>query len=161
MARYAEKDATHRFIMKLVWLTSQRMKQAAYSSVCADLSHLLSELNGSGRRTTMKRLTSAIRHSHVLVAADGATHQIVGTATLVPIHRLGVLDGRVEEVVVLSSHRGRGIGRLLMKEVIRRAKKLGIRRLHLTSRPVRVAAHQLYKSLGFTEKETTPFILDL
>ena len=94
-------------------------------------------------------------------AADGATHQIVGTATLVPIHRLGVLDGRVEEVVVLSSHRGRGIGRLLMKEVIRRAKKLGIRRLHLTSRPVRVAAHQLYKSLGFTEKETTPFILDL
>jgi ribosomal protein S18 acetylase RimI-like enzyme len=67
----------------------------------------------------------------------------------------------VEDVVVDTRARGLGIGRLLAQHAIRCAGDLGARHVDLTSRPERVAANQLYQSLGFVRRESNVYRLKL
>ncbi len=60
----------------------------------------------------------------------------------------------IEDVVVDSSMRGRSFGRKLVEHAIARAGEKGGGTLYLTSRPARVAANALYRSVGFVPKET-------
>jgi GNAT superfamily N-acetyltransferase len=55
----------------------------------------------------------------------------------------------VEYVVVDEKHRRRGIGKLLMDDVIERAKEAGCYKIMLTSDNRREEAHDFYRSLGF------------
>jgi ribosomal protein S18 acetylase RimI-like enzyme len=58
--------------------------------------------------------------------------------------------GSVFAMYVTPSHRGKGIGKRLLEELIERAKKLnGLEQLHLTVVANNEAAVQLYRSLGF------------
>jgi len=63
----------------------------------------------------------------------------------------------IEDVVVDESHRGEGIGRQLTLFAIDFAKSKGYKTLELTSRPSRIAANQLYRTLGFTLRETNVY----
>jgi GNAT superfamily N-acetyltransferase len=54
-----------------------------------------------------------------------------------------------EHVVVHRARRGRGVGRALMEEAIRRARAAGCHRIELTSDNSRTDAHAFYRSLGF------------
>lgn len=63
----------------------------------------------------------------------------------------------IEDVVVDSGQRGKGIGEELMTHAIYYAKGLGAKSIHLTSRPQRVAANRLYLKMGFTQRETNAF----
>ena len=67
--------------------------------------------------------------------------------------------GGIEAVVVSSACRGKGYGKLLMRHLLKEAKDLGCHKLHLTSRPTRVAANRLYQSLGFVKHETNCYNL--
>ncbi len=57
--------------------------------------------------------------------------------------------GSIEHIVVHSDMRGKGLGRKIMEHLLVEAKKEGLTKLVLTSNPSRIAAHSLYKSLGF------------
>lgn len=57
----------------------------------------------------------------------------------------GATFGYLADVFVLESHRGRGISRLLMEEVMRHPDLAGVRRLLLITRD----AHGLYAKFGF------------
>jgi GNAT superfamily N-acetyltransferase len=98
---------------------------------------------------------------HVLVVEDGRT--IVGTAALTVIPNLG-RDARpvalIENVVVDARCRGRGIGALLMREAIGRARAAGCYRVALMSRKHRTDAHRFYERLGF-ERTSEGFRLAL
>lgn len=85
--------------------------------------------------------------------------RLVGTATLVLVLKLGGIRAVVEDVVVDSAYRGRGLGEKLMREVLKDARKCKAEKVSLTSRHDRVVAHALYKKLGFTIKETNVFQL--
>ena len=95
----------------------------------------------------------------LIVAKDG--ERIAGMATLYVLQKIGKRTGIVEDVVVDEAYRGHGLGEQVMKKVIESAREHEIQSLSLTSRPARVAAHKLYKKLGFAPKETTPFSLRL
>lgn len=86
---------------------------------------------------------------------------IVGTATLSLVHGPTGVHARLEDVVVDSSVRGRGIGVALTDEVIRLARENGANYLALTSNPRREAANQLYQRLGFKRWETNVYRFDL
>jgi ribosomal protein S18 acetylase RimI-like enzyme len=88
----------------------------------------------------------------VVARIDG---KIIGMATLVAIPLPSGMRGHVEDVVVDGSMRGRGIARLLLETLTRRATERGLRTLDLTSRPIRAAALRLYESVGFTRRDTT------
>ena len=59
---------------------------------------------------------------HIVVASSGS--HIVGTASLLTEQKIsGKFAGHIEDVVVLRSHRGAGIGSLLIKSLIKTAKQ--------------------------------------
>lgn len=57
-------------------------------------------------------------------------------------------------MVVDQNYRGKGYGKVMIEKVIEQCRNRGNVTLMLTSRPSRVAANQLYKSLGFETRET-------
>lgn len=83
-----------------------------------------------------------IRRSTVFVAAYEGT-QIVGMGRAISD---GVSDAYIQDVVVLRSHRGQGIGKMLVLEIVRRLKKRGIDWIGLISTP---GSEGFYRSMGF------------
>ncbi len=61
--------------------------------------------------------------------------------------------GEVTKVFVSSTARGRGVGRLLMEDLERRSRGLGLTALRLDTRSDLLEARGLYVSLGFIEGE--------
>ena len=64
-------------------------------------------------------------------------------------------------VCVDEACRGKGYGRCLMEYAISFAKENHVTRLELTSGNKRVAAHQLYLSLGFEKRDSSIFRKEL
>ncbi|WP_233577065.1 GNAT family N-acetyltransferase [Parabacteroides sp. TM07-1AC] len=63
----------------------------------------------------------------------------------------------IEDVVVDQRFRGKALGYKLVEHAIRYVESLGNSILMLTSSPTRVAANQLYRSVGFEPKETNVY----
>jgi len=79
--------------------------------------------------------------------------EIVGTLDLfvMPnLTRAGRPWAGVENLVVAESHRRRGIGDALMQSAISLASQAGCYKVQLVSHAKRDAAHELYRSTGFT-----------
>jgi GNAT superfamily N-acetyltransferase len=77
---------------------------------------------------------------------------IVGTADLVVVPNFthqGMAWAIVENVVVDQDRRRSGVGRALMKEVVRRCRQADCYKIQLLSREHRQSAHVFYESLGF------------
>jgi ribosomal protein S18 acetylase RimI-like enzyme len=88
--------------------------------------------------------------------------RIVGCASLCVFDSPTGRKASVEDVVVSSSCRGQGIGRQLVEAILDFARReLAPVEIHLTSRPHRVAANELYRSLGFQQKETNVYRLSI
>lgn len=91
----------------------------------------------------------------VLLAYDGGS--IVGTLTLVAFRTPTAMRALIEDVVVDSAARGRGVGEALTREALRIAAARGVRNVDLTSRPARAAANRLYERTGFVRRETNAY----
>lgn len=122
----------------------------------ADLLNLMAVLDDTVAVTPeMLRAAAEAPETHLFAAVEGG--HIVGCASLcITRHPLG-LKGGVEDVVVSPACRGMGLGRKLMEHIIGYARGLAPIELHLTSRPSRVAANQLYVSLGFQPHQTNVY----
>ena len=124
-----------------------------------DIRGLLSQIRSypSENTGTMSDLRNLIGDKNIVVviAKDGA--RIIGMALLYINVRIGRRIGQVEEVVVDSEHRGKGLGKSIMQKLIATARKKRLEKLYLTSRPSRVAANALYERLGFEKKETNVY----
>ena len=86
---------------------------------------------------------------------------IVGMGTFATVTVMTGTTAHVEDVVVDSGVRGRGIGELLMRELITMARSAGADQMTLTSGPSREAANRLYRRLGFALGGTNYYWLDL
>jgi ribosomal protein S18 acetylase RimI-like enzyme len=87
--------------------------------------------------------------------------KIVGALTLVIFD---IPTGRrawIEDVVVDSGLRGKGIGQELTAEAVRLAGEAGAKTVDLTSRPTREAAGRLYERVGFHLRSTRVYRYDL
>ncbi len=86
----------------------------------------------------------------LVVDIDGI---VAGCAQLTVIPGLGrgaVTRGQIEAGRVASSHRGQGLGRWFMQELIEAARRRGCGLVQLTSDRRRHDAHRFYEGLGFT-----------
>ena len=105
---------------------------------------------------------AAIVHAQgavMLIARDAGA--IVGTLTL-HVYRVPTgLQARIDDVIVDSAARGRGIGEALSLEAIAIARAAGAKAIQLTSRPRREAANRLYVRLGFEKRDTNVYTLKL
>ena len=91
-------------------------------------------------------------NSHLFALFDGET--IAGCATLSVYYSPTGRKACIEDVVVHTDYRGQHLGRMLLEHLISEARALSPIEIHLTSRPVRVAANALYQSLGFIKRDT-------
>lgn len=98
------------------------------------------------------RAVVANANSHLYVILD--SEHIIGCATLCVYHSPTGTKASIEDVVVSSAYRGQHLGRQLMEYVLEQAKQYAPLDIFLTSKPMRVAANNLYQSLGFKRKET-------
>ena len=88
---------------------------------------------------------------HILMAEDGGT--VLGTCAL-----LAAAPGEFElaKMAVTTSARGRGVGELLGRAVIERARQAGAHRVVLVSNTILAPAIGLYRKLGFVEVPLGP-----
>lgn len=133
-----------------------------------DLKQLMGELSDRVN-FTQTDLMLVLRDSncHLYAMIDG--ERIIGCATLCVFHSPTGTKASVEDVVVSSAYRGQHLGKQLMEYVLDRAKEFAPMdstgsptiELHLTSNPKRVAANNLYQSLGFQRKETNCYQMSI
>ena len=71
------------------------------------------------------------------------------------MRELGGGTCEMKRLYVSADHRGRGVGRLLVQEVIGRAERAGHRRMVLDTMPEMAQAIDLYRNHGFVE--TNPY----
>jgi ribosomal protein S18 acetylase RimI-like enzyme len=94
----------------------------------------------------------------VFIARDPARKgEIVGALTLVMFRIPTATRAWIEDVVVDSTARGRGVGEALTREAVRLAAERGARTIDLTSRRSREAAHRLYEKVGFVVRDTSVY----
>jgi phosphinothricin acetyltransferase len=94
---------------------------------------------------------SSAHHLHSrLIAKDG--EPVIGWAALSPVSARRVYAGVAEvSVYVAASAQGKGVGRLLLSDLIRQSERNGIWTLQAGIFPENTASLALHKSLGFRE----------
>ena len=129
----------------------------ATDELVAAFRRLLPQLSSSAAPLERASLAATLGSSSntVIVARDAG--EIVGTLTLVLYQVPTGLRARIEDVVVDSRARGRGVGEALTREALRVAAARNARSVDLTSNPSRVAANQLYQRIGFELRETNAY----
>jgi ribosomal protein S18 acetylase RimI-like enzyme len=121
---------------------------------------LMPQLSSSNPAPTREQLAEMVGSPAItlLVAREpDAGGEIVGSLTLAMFR---IPTGRrawIEDVVVDSAQRGRGIGEALTREALRVAQDAGATTVDLTSRPSREAANRLYRRIGFELRETNVY----
>ena len=119
---------------------------------------LLPQLSSSSNPPTGEALQRIIESdsAQILIAED-ENGEILGTMTLIIFQIPTGIRAWIEDVVVDSSARGKGIGKKLNLAALELAKQAGAKTVDLTSRPARQEANQLYRSIGFAERETNVY----
>ena len=124
----------------------------------AAVNRLLRQLDGESpefTRDNLETIAGSEASSLFLLSCGG---DIAGMASLCvyasPIGR----KAWIEDVVVDSRFRGHSFGKFLVMHVLDSARRLGNITVMLTSRPSRIAANALYRSVGFDTKETNVYI---
>jgi len=130
----------------------------ASEELVAVIARLLPQLNEARTPPTLAQLAQTVSDQTLLVARDEADGSIVGTLTLVLYRVPSGLKGRIEDVIVDESARGRGVGEALVREGMARANAARVLMLELTSMPYRETANRLYKRLGFVRKPTNVYV---
>ncbi|MEC7607816.1 MAG: GNAT family N-acetyltransferase [Actinomycetota bacterium] len=119
---------------------------------------LIPQLSSSSSPPTGEALQRIIESdsAQILIAED-ENGEILGTMTLIIFQIPTGIRAWIEDVVVDSSARGKGIGKKLNLAALELAKQAGAKTVDLTSRPARQEANQLYRSIGFAERETNVY----
>jgi ribosomal protein S18 acetylase RimI-like enzyme len=108
---------------------------------------LLPQLTEARKPPTLEQLREVVANQTLLLARDD-DGSVLGTLTFVLYRVSSGMKGRLEDVIVDESARGRGVGETLVREGMRRANEAGVLMLELTSMPYRQSANRLYRRRG-------------
>lgn len=152
------------------WVQAERHGHVVESEVTAEevvsvsdevidaLARLVPQLSqSSGPPTGADLAEMAASPATVLFVARDSDGRIVGSLTLAMFRIPTGIRAWIEDVVVDSQVRGKGVGSLLVRAAVSRAEAVGARTVDLTSRPSRTDANRLYMSLGFEPRETNVY----
>ena len=128
---------------------------------------LVPQLSRSAEPPTAAELAEIVRSPATLLLVAHAESsalgpsEIIGSLTLVLFRIPTGLRARIEDVVVDESARGAGVGRALNLAAMERASAEGAKSVDLTSSPARQAANELYLSLGFKQRDTNVYRVEI
>ena len=135
-------------------------KVSSYTDeVLAALQRLLPQLSpGTTITESWLREIVTTPGTHLFITRDD-DGQITGSFTLTEQKIPTGMKVWLEDVVVDEQARGQGLGDAIVQYAIDYARKLGTKKLDLTSVPERVAANKLYRKWGFIRRETNVYRL--
>jgi len=123
---------------------------------------LLPQLSSSAVIPTRSELQDIADNDSFFIARDtDSGGRIVGSLTLVTFRIPTGVRSWIEDVVVETAMRGKGIGEALTRAALLRAAELGAKTVDLTSRPSREAANRLYQRVGFELRQTNLYRYDI
>lgn len=128
-------------------------------TVRLQITKLYKQLNDSMKQCPLHQILQ--EDNHVIFAMCTIKKQIVGIALMATYKVISGHRGMVEDVVVDTEHRGKGIGRKLMEKLLVEAENRHLDGVLLFSGHHRKAATNLYKSLGFTLRDSGVYNLKL
>lgn len=121
------------------------------------INELLNSLSQKAHHLSEEQLQSIIdnpnTHLYILYNEVGAVGMLTLAKYLVPTG----IKWWIEDVVVSSTQRGKGLGRALMQHALNEVKKQGGGAVLLTSRPSREVANKMYQRMGFERRETNVY----
>ena len=118
---------------------------------------LTPQLSSSNSGPTKDQLEAIVSSCASTLLIARFEDRIVGSLTLVTFPIPTGIRAWIEDVVVDSEARGKGIGEALNVFALAEAKRQGAITVDLTSRPSREAANRLYQRLGFKARETNVY----
>lgn len=120
-----------------------------------EIEKIFEQLVGEKVKVNIKSLLEDKGANCIVLEED---KKLIGFASLI-VHAVPSEGSvaRVEDVIILDTHRGKGYGKKIMEELIKIAKKKKVKKINLTSNPKRVEARNLYASMGFELYETGVF----
>ncbi|SIQ61039.1 GNAT family N-acetyltransferase [Maribacter ulvicola] len=122
----------------------------------SQLSELYKQLNSELKQLDIATALADYNTTEVVVCLDN--NKLVGIAMMAKYKVISGHKGIIEDVVVSAEYRGQGIGRKLMEKLLKQAEASKLDDVLLFSGHHRTAAISLYKSLGFTLKESGMYI---
>lgn len=125
-------------------------------SLQEQLSQLYLQLNSELNQLSLERILDEKEYIDVVVCLDNK--ELIGIAMMANYKVVSGYKGMIEDVIVSDMHRGKGIGRKLMELLLKQAEKRKLNDVLLFSGHHRTAAIGLYKSLGFTLKNSGLYI---
>lgn len=123
------------------------------------VSNLYRQLNADNIQCPLKEIINP--NNNVTVIVCKVDDNVIGTALLSTYKVISGYRGMVDDVVVNSAQRGKGIGRKLMVRLLEEANTIGLDEVLLFTGHHRSPAIALYKSLGFTLRESGLYNLRL
>lgn len=130
---------------------------SADSSTAEAISLLLKQLSSQEFTFTERELAALITDPSSTLFLLYAEGKIAGMLTLGTYLSPTGRKAWIEDVVVDSSQRGKGYGKMLVEHAIEYARTLSPCTLMLTSNPARIAANELYRASGFEQKITNVY----
>jgi ribosomal protein S18 acetylase RimI-like enzyme len=108
----------------------------------------------SGYAPTLRALGGGGGDGEILVAVDEGDGRILGTVTLQFWPHGGEIgveqdEAEIRALAVTPGEQGRGTGTALLRAVIERAERAGVRRLLLLTQPEMKTAQRMYERAGF------------
>lgn len=129
------------------------------------LNRLLPQLSPSRARLRQETLRQMVASPNcklfVANRPDAGESQILGTVSLITFPVLTGIQARIEDLVVDKAVRGQGVGKALINKALAQAHSFQARSVDLTSRPMRSQANQLYRHMGFFQRDTHVYRYDL
>ena len=123
------------------------------------ISILYKQLNSDIEQLPLSKILEAKNNTVIVICKIDST--IIGIAMMAMYKVISGYKGMIEDVVVSHEHRGKGIGRKLMNELVNKAKELQLSEVLLFSGHHRTAAIKLYTSMGFVLKNSGLYRLSL
>ena len=157
---------------KYKWVPIEKLKEIAFDSNekilkfvkekfvydLGEVRKLITQLDPSAK-VDENNLYKAILDGHISTVFDKG--KIIGMGWVFPRRTLLRKQAVVEDMIVNSDYRGKGLGEKILKDLIKWSKKERIEVLELTTNPKRIAANSLYKKVGFKFHETNHYLLKL
>lgn len=122
---------------------------------------LIPQLSTSAAPPTLEELRLVVDDPNNAVFVARLGGRIVGSLTLVTFRIPTGPKSWIEDVVVDDAARGHGVGEMLNRAALDEARRRAVNAISLTSRPSREAANRLYRRIGFEQRETNYYRIDL
>jgi len=138
-------------------MTIKKIKHYA-KDIHERINYFLEVLTGEERDVSITQFNQLLQSEdiHLFLVFD-QNNTILGMITLAVNNLTTGKRAWVEDVVVDPAHQGKGLGRKMMEFIVDFAQKENADSLMLTSRASRIAANNLYQSVGFELRETNVY----